>query len=92
MKIDKAGEYGFNCHAFYGRKLLMVNGELLFLEGDNKSKIQRLELPKGMIPIVAAVYVHGRSGAQVRWLPPGQTELGPIPPPLLFFDANQVIR
>jgi len=49
-------------------------------------------LPKRMLPIVAAVYVHGRSYAHVRCLPPGQSELSAIPLNLLFYDANDVIQ
>ncbi len=86
LEIEADGDYSFTTHSFYDRNLLMIQGEVVcaFRDGDNT--VATIPLKKGgRVSIISAGFVGGRGadGVFVRWKPPGQAELSPIPARLL---------
>jgi len=85
LKIDVPGEYAFNGNCFYDRNALLVAGKLLCPYRDGENKVNRIVLNKGLFPIVVQGFVEARGQVDIKWQPPGQSELCPIPPQALFF-------
>ena len=85
LEIEADGDYSFSTHSFYDRNLLMIQGEVVCAFRDGDDTVATIPLKKGRVNILSAGFVGGRGsdGTHVRWKPPGQTELSPIPPRLL---------
>ena len=83
LTIEKSGDYAFTTDSFYDRNLLMINGEVVCGFRDGTSAIKTIHLEKGPVKIEVVGYVDSRGSAEVRWRPPGQRELSPIPEKLL---------
>lgn len=86
LEIEADGDYSFTTHSFYDRNLLMIQGEIVCAFRDGDDTVATIPLKKGgRVAILSAGFVggRGRDGIFVRWKPPGQTELSPIPPRLL---------
>jgi hypothetical protein len=86
LEIEADGDYSFSTHSFYDRNLLMIQGEVVCGFRDGEDTVATIPLKKGgRVTILSAGFVGGRgaSGIHVRWKPPGQSELSPIPPRLL---------
>lgn len=83
LKIPKDGEYSFKIANFYGRTCLLVNNTPVCKYRDGK--INTIELKAGFVPIVSVGFVEARGYVDVSWQPPGQLEMSPIPPELLYF-------
>jgi len=85
LEIKADGDYSFTTNSFYDRNLLMIQGEVVCAFRDGTEAVTTIPLTKGRVTILSAGFVGGRgeSGITIRWKPPGQTELSPIPPRLL---------
>ncbi len=86
LEIEADGDYSFSTRSFYDRNLLMIQGEVVCAFRDGDDTVATIPLKKGgRVTILSAGFVGGRgaSGIHIRWKPPGQTELSPIPPRLL---------
>ncbi|OYW30283.1 MAG: hypothetical protein B7Z47_03760 [Chthoniobacter sp. 12-60-6] len=86
LEIEADGDYSFSTHSFYDRNLLMIQGEVVCAFRDGDDTVVTIPLKKGgRVNILSAGFVggRGRDGVFIRWKPPGQTELSPIPPRLL---------
>ena len=86
LEIEADGVYSFRTNSFYDRNLLMIQGEVVCGFRDGDDTVATIPLKKGgRVNIVSAGFVGGRGSddIHVRWKPPGQTELSPIPPRLL---------
>ena len=86
LEIEADGDYSFTTHSFYDRNLLMIQGEVVCAFRDGDETVATIPLKKGgRVSILSAGFVGGRGadGAFVRWKPPGQAELSPIPARLL---------
>jgi len=86
LEIEADGDYSFTTRSFYDRNLLMVQGEVVCGFRDGEETVATISLKKGgRVNIVSAGFVGGRGseGILLRWKPPGQTELSPIPARLL---------
>jgi hypothetical protein len=86
LEIEADGDYSFTTRSFYDRNLLMVQGEVVCGFRDGDDTVATIPLKKGgRVNIVSAGFVGGRgaSGIDIRWKPPGQSELSPIPARLL---------
>lgn len=94
LKIEADGDYSFTTRSFYDRNLLMIQDKVVCGFGDGDETVATIPLKKGLVKIVSAGFVGGRgaSGITVRWKPPGQTELGPIPPHLLVHYDDGTVR
>lgn len=86
LVIEADGDYRFTTRSFYDRNLLMIDDKEVCGFGDGDDTVATIQLKKGRVKILSAGFVAGRgaSGITVRWQPPGQKELGPIPPHLLL--------
>jgi hypothetical protein len=85
LKIPKDGEYSFKIANFYGRTCLLINNTTVCKYRDGK--INKIELKAGLVPIVSVGFVEARGYVDVSWQPPGQEEMGPVPPELLYFHV-----
>jgi len=86
LEIEADGDYSFRTNSFYDRNLLMIQGEVVCGFRDGDDTVATIPLKKGgRVNILSAGFVGGRGsdGIHIRWKPPGQTELSPIPPRLL---------
>lgn len=86
LEIEADGDYSFSTHSFYDRNLLMIQGEVVCAFRDGDDTVATIPLKKGgRVSIISAGFVGGRGadGVFVRWKPPGQAELSPIPARLL---------
>ncbi len=86
LEIEADGDYSFSTHSFYDRNLLMIQGEVVCAFRDGDDTVATIPLKKGgRVSILSAGFVggRGRDGIFVRWKPPGQAELSPIPARLL---------
>lgn len=86
LEIEADGDYSFSTHSFYDRNLLMIQGEIVCAFRDGDDTVATIPLKKGgRVSIISAGFVggRGRDGIFVRWKPPGQAELSPIPARLL---------
>lgn len=86
LEIEADGDYSFSTHSFYDRNLLMIQGEIVCAFRDGDDTVVTIPLKKGgRVSILTAGFVGGRGadGVFVRWKPPGQAELSPIPARLL---------
>jgi hypothetical protein len=85
LNIEKDGDYAFTTSSFYDRNLLRINGKVVCPPGDGDNTVATISLKAGLVKIESAGFVGGRgeSGVTVRWQPPGQAELSPIPQKLL---------
>jgi hypothetical protein len=86
LEIAADGDYAFTTDSFYDRNLLMVDGEVICEYADGGDRIVTIPLKKGHVEIVSVGFIGGRGqgqGIEVRWRPPGQRELSPIPEKLL---------
>lgn len=86
LEIEADGDYSFSTHSFYDRNLLMIQGEVVCAFRDGDDTVVTIPLKKGgRVSILSAGFVGGRGadGVFVRWKPPGQAELSPIPTRLL---------
>lgn len=90
LKIEEAGDYQFNSISFYDRNALYVRDEdsPLCRYRDGEGKVQTISLPAGMVRIISVGYVDARGNCRVRWKPPGQEGLSPIPDDLLFHTED----
>ena len=91
LKIDQPGEYAFVSNSFYDRNALYVGQTSSPLCGfrDGEGTMTKVRLPKGMVRIISMGYIHAHGGCKVTWKPPGQADLSPIPPALLFHSQEQ---
>jgi hypothetical protein len=95
LEIEADGDYSFSTHSFYDRNLLMIQGEAVCGFRDGDDTVATIALKKGgRVNIVSAGFVGGRgaSGIHIRWKPPGQTELSPIPPRLLSHVDDGTVK
>lgn len=85
LKIETDGEYRFSTHSFYDRNVLVIDDKEVCGFRDGEMAVGTVSLKKGRVKIVSAGFAGGRGneGIQIRWKPPGQEELTPIPPQLL---------
>ncbi len=87
LQIEADGEYAFTTDSFYDRNLLMIDGKVICDYCDGGDTIATIPLKKGSVRIASVGFVGGRGAGQgidVRWRPPGQRELSPIPKKLLW--------
>lgn len=91
LKIETDGEYQFSTRSFYDRNVLMVDNQEVCGFRDGEERVATIALKKGSVKFVSAGFVGGRGneGIQIRWKPPGQEELGPIPPQLLSHPSDR---
>jgi hypothetical protein len=94
LEIAADGDYRFTTRSFYDRNLLMIDGKIVCAFGDGEETVATIPLKKGRVSILSAGFVGGRgaSGIEVRWQPPGQTELSPIPPHLLKHPDDGTVK
>ena len=97
LTVLKSGDYQFLTNSFYDRNLLRVAGETVCEYRDGASRVNTVFLKKGRVPIESVGFVNGRGatqGIEVKWKPPGQRELGPIPDEVLIhqFQPGVVSR
>jgi hypothetical protein len=85
LEIETDGDYRFSTSSSDDRNTLLINDKVVCAFGDGDLTVATISLKKGRVRIVSAGFVGGRggSGIQVRWQPPGQTELSAIPAHLL---------
>lgn len=84
LLLPVAGRYKFNSNNFYDRNALFINDKRVCGYRDGEGKQVAVMLPKGLVRISSVGYVDGRGSVQVRWRPPGQEGMGPIPSEMLF--------
>ena len=90
--IPDDGEYWFRTDSFYDRNMLLINGEIVCNYMDGGSRVKKITLKKGMVPIKSIGFVNGRGGTQgikVDWKTPSMKELGPIPSDHLFHKPRE---
>lgn len=94
LEIEADGDYSFSTHSFYDRNLLMIQGEVVCAFRDGDDTVATIPLKKGRVNILSAGFLVGRGadGIFVRWKPPGQTELSPIPPRLLSHVDDGTVK
>lgn len=94
LKIEADGDYAFTTSSFYDRNLLRIDGKEVCALGDGDNTVATIPLKAGLVKIESAGFVGGRgeSGITVRWKPPGQTELSPIPPKLLVHPDDGTVK
>ncbi|MDZ4289748.1 MAG: hypothetical protein U0984_17415, partial [Prosthecobacter sp.] len=95
LNVPVDGEYAFNGNGFYDRNLLMINDEIVCGFGDGADRVATITLKKGLAKILSYGVVESRgsdAGIRIRWKPPGQAELSPIPPELLSHTEDAAAR
>jgi hypothetical protein len=82
LEVPEDGDYAFVTDSFYDRNLLMVAGKVVCGFRDGGDTVATVPLKKGSVSILCYGVVESRGGTEgvrVRWKPPGQAELSPIP-------------
>jgi hypothetical protein len=94
LEVPEDGDYAFTTDSFYDRNLLVVNGKTVCGFRDGGETVAVVPLKKGRVSILCYGVVEARGGTEgvrVRWKPPGQKELSPIPAERLWHaeDAEE---
>ncbi|HSJ01364.1 MAG TPA: hypothetical protein VK956_02880 [Verrucomicrobium sp.] len=90
INIESDGDYKFATRSFYDRNLLKIGDQEVCGFRDGEGTVAAVSLKKGWVRLVCAGFYGGRGadGINVRWQPPGQRELNPIPSRLLAHTAD----
>lgn len=95
LKVDRSGEYQFHTYGYFDRNVLYINGKLVCPYGTNPDNApkERIVLRKGLVQIALVGYVEGKGQVtEVKWKPPGERGLVPVPTELLFHDGGELER
>lgn len=94
LEVPEDGDYWFTTRSFYDRNYLIINDQTVCKFGDGDDHVASIALKKGPVKITVVGVVESRGtdqGIRVRWKPPGQLELSPIPTELLWHVAERPV-
>lgn len=93
ISIKKEGEYEFISTSFEDRNKVLIDGKEVCGYQDGDDSLKKVHLTEGLHEITLVGYILGRgsSGIKVQWRPPGQREVGPIPPQQLLHRADKTL-